>query len=172
MTANARERSRKNHELRVYVVPLGAYQKLRAAAEKGDIQAQLRLGLKHRDGVGVREDTQEAMRWLRLAAEQGSAEAQHAFGELLCYASSSGGKVAAEEKSGVPFAFVVKQEKPSPGRTRAGPIVIDLCDDISLEVDKPASVTGSLTVLAGIEKKHCGTSAWLPHKATEMRWQP
>ncbi len=41
------------------------------AAEKGDADAQLYLGVEYFDGEGVPEDDVEAVRWFRMAAEQG-----------------------------------------------------------------------------------------------------
>ena len=56
--------------------PLGAGQDrdleaLRLAAEQGDAQAQYRLGAVYLDGVGAERDHAEALRWSRLAADQG-----------------------------------------------------------------------------------------------------
>ena len=49
---------------------------LRGPAEAGDADAQFDLGNKYYTGEGVPEDKAEAVRWYRLAAEQGHAEAQ------------------------------------------------------------------------------------------------
>ena len=42
----------------------------------------------YRDGEGIPEDDAEAVRWFRLAAEQGYAEAQHNLG--IAYANGRG----------------------------------------------------------------------------------
>ena len=42
---------------------------LRARAEQGDADAQIKLGVRYYYGRGVPEDDAEAERWLRLAAE-------------------------------------------------------------------------------------------------------
>ena len=55
-------------------------EKLRLAAEQGNADAQVRLGIRYGDGVGVPEDYQEAVRWYCLAAEQGDAEGQVRLG--------------------------------------------------------------------------------------------
>ena len=53
---------------------------LRARAEQGDATAQLVLGLMYADGRGVLPDDAEAVRWYRLAAEQGIVDAQYILG--------------------------------------------------------------------------------------------
>ena len=49
---------------------------LRVRAEAGDAVAQYDLGVMYANGLGVPEDDAEAMRWYRLAADQGHADAQ------------------------------------------------------------------------------------------------
>ena len=46
---------------------------IRRQAEEGDVDAQFNIGGRYFRGVGVPEDDTEAVRWLRLAAEQGHA---------------------------------------------------------------------------------------------------
>ena len=48
----------------------------RHAAEQGDADAQFTLGFRYEYGLGVPQDDAEAVRWYRLAAEQGNASAQ------------------------------------------------------------------------------------------------
>ncbi len=52
----------------------------RAAAEQGDAEAQYNLGMAYRNGEGVPQDFEEAVRWFRAAAEQGDARAQYSLG--------------------------------------------------------------------------------------------
>lgn len=40
-------------------------------AERGDAEAQFRLGLRYSEGDGVTRDSGRALHWLRLAADQG-----------------------------------------------------------------------------------------------------
>ena len=54
----------------------------RARAEEGDADAQADLGFMYRQGLGVRQDDAEAVRWYRLAADQGHAEAMDILGYL------------------------------------------------------------------------------------------
>lgn len=61
---------------------------LHQAAEQGDANAQFRLGISYRAGLGVAKDEQEAVKWYRKAAEQGHAEAQMSLG--LCYVLGTG----------------------------------------------------------------------------------
>ena len=49
---------------------------VRRIAEQGNVDAQLNLGDIYARGDGVPENLAEAVKWLRLAAEQGHAEAQ------------------------------------------------------------------------------------------------
>src|SRR6202142_4009614 len=60
-------------------------QALRQHAAKGDPQAQTALGKLYRDGLGVRQDLPEAVRWFRQAADQGYAEAANCLGFLSDY---------------------------------------------------------------------------------------
>ena len=53
---------------------------LRSAAEQEDAGAQFRLGVMYHTGEGVPQDYQEAVKWYRLAAEQGSAFANTTSG--------------------------------------------------------------------------------------------
>ena len=43
----------------------------RLAAEQGDADAQVELGLCYRKGIGVQKDLAEAKRWFQKAAKQG-----------------------------------------------------------------------------------------------------
>jgi TPR repeat protein len=55
---------------------------MKAAAEKGDPEAQFLIGMQYKVGDGVNRDANEAARWLRSAAQAGHLEAQAAFGSL------------------------------------------------------------------------------------------
>lgn len=52
----------------------------RQAGERGEAEAQARLGAIYALGIGVPKDKQEALRWYRLAAGQGHAVAQWNLG--------------------------------------------------------------------------------------------
>lgn len=52
-------------------------------AERGDAEAQLRLGLLYEEGVGVEPDPAAARRWYAAAAEQGDQRAQWRLARLL-----------------------------------------------------------------------------------------
>jgi len=58
---------------------------LRAKAEQGDAQALASLGYMYSIGFGVPQDDAEAVRWYRLAADQGHDRAQYNLG--LAYAN-------------------------------------------------------------------------------------
>jgi len=55
---------------------------LRKAADQGNTDAQVRIGVHYVRGLGVPKDYGEAMRWYRKAADQGNALAQYNIGEL------------------------------------------------------------------------------------------
>ena len=50
---------------------------IRQAAEQGDVEAQVKLGAAYHNGEGVEQDFAEAVKWFRLAAAQGNAQAQN-----------------------------------------------------------------------------------------------
>jgi len=52
-------------------------------AEKGVAEAQINLGMMFEDGQGVSQDFNEAIRWYRLAADQGLTKAQEKLNFLL-----------------------------------------------------------------------------------------
>lgn len=58
---------------------------LEPLARSGHPQAQLRLGLMHYHGHGVRESDREAVAWFERAARQGLAEAQFQLGNMYAY---------------------------------------------------------------------------------------
>ena len=52
-----------------------SFESVRLRAEQGDAETQYNLGLAYARGQGVPQDDQEAVRWYRLAADQGVAAA-------------------------------------------------------------------------------------------------
>lgn len=65
-----------------------AVPKLKAAAEKGHMKAQYRLGLCYDKGRGVPEDDKQAFRWYQKSAAQNFAKAQYQLGK--CYKDGEG----------------------------------------------------------------------------------
>ncbi|MGR9000058.1 MAG: tetratricopeptide repeat protein [Gammaproteobacteria bacterium] len=61
---------------------------LRPLAEKGNPEAQYKLGVMYDQGKGVDQDYQEASKWYRLSAEQGKSGAQFNLG--LMYVQGQG----------------------------------------------------------------------------------
>ena len=61
-----------------------AFKEFKALAERGDVKAQVALGLMYGKGKGVAKDDAEAAKWIRKAADQGEPDAQHILG-LLYY---------------------------------------------------------------------------------------
>jgi TPR repeat protein len=55
---------------------------MQLAAEQGDSTAQIGLSGKYHSGTGVPQDDAEAIRWLRLAADQGAPVAIAALAQL------------------------------------------------------------------------------------------
>jgi TPR repeat protein len=70
---------------------------LRARADRGEVQAQIELGLRFGHGWGVPRDGEAAMLWLSRAAKQGSAAANREMGLLLL----QGEAVAKEPARGI-----------------------------------------------------------------------
>jgi TPR repeat protein len=56
--------------------------------QQRDSEAQFEVGVMHIDGRGVTQNNEEAVKWLRLATEQGYAPAQYFLG--LMYADGRG----------------------------------------------------------------------------------
>ena len=54
----------------------GQLAEIRRLAEQGDAEAQYSLGWRYDEGEGVPEDKAEAVKWYRLAAEQGNDDAK------------------------------------------------------------------------------------------------
>jgi TPR repeat protein len=65
-----------------------AVAEIRAQAERGDADAQYRLGRMCAKGEGVPQDYMLAVEWFRKAAQQGNAKGQNAMGTM--YASGTG----------------------------------------------------------------------------------
>ena len=59
------------------------FEETKAKADKGGIIAQHSLGVMYDNGIGVKENREEAKKWYRKAAEQGHADAQFLFGAML-----------------------------------------------------------------------------------------
>src|SRR5512143_1584922 len=57
-----------------------AYQIIKPQAENGDADAQFILGFLYDEGKGVPQDSTEAAKWYRRAAEQGNKAARHNLG--------------------------------------------------------------------------------------------
>jgi TPR repeat protein len=49
----------------------------RGAAEQGNADAIVHIGVLYQNGRGVARDSAEALRWYRKAADQGNADAQN-----------------------------------------------------------------------------------------------
>ncbi len=62
-------------------VERGLFDQIKAQADKGDAEAQFRVGCAYARGVGVTKDLRKAAKWHRKAAEQGLARAQHQLGQ-------------------------------------------------------------------------------------------
>ncbi|MBF0311547.1 MAG: sel1 repeat family protein [Magnetococcales bacterium] len=60
-----------------------AIDQLRMAAEKGDAEAQYKLGVMFENGDGVSQDYKKSVKWFRLAAEQGFLSAQNNLGFMF-----------------------------------------------------------------------------------------
>ncbi len=80
-TMTAEDLTAMNAGLRAYAAhdKPAAYAAWRPVAERGNAEAQLRVGLLYETGEGVGQDMIEAYRWLKLAANQGQPQAVEAL---------------------------------------------------------------------------------------------
>lgn len=69
-------------EIREVLNAAGDLTETKAAAEKGNKEAQYQLGLRHLNGTGVKRDQVQACKWLKLAALQNHALALKEYDEL------------------------------------------------------------------------------------------
>ena len=60
-----------------------ALREIKPLAEQGNADAQSLLGIMYEFGQGVPENIKTALKWYRLAADQGVARAQKRYGELV-----------------------------------------------------------------------------------------
>src|ERR1700721_3958368 len=60
----------------------GAFREWKAAADKGQAEAQYDLGLLYAKGLGVQRDLQVAQQWYEAAAAQGNAQAEYSLGQM------------------------------------------------------------------------------------------
>ena len=67
-----------------------AAQFIRPLAERGDADAEARLGDLYARGLGVKQSYPEAARWYRLGAVQGNARAQNNLGLMYYYKRPAG----------------------------------------------------------------------------------
>ena len=61
---------------------LNSLQTIIKAADEGDVAAQIQLGEKYQNGIGVSQDFKEAENWYLKAAKQGNTYAQHHLAAL------------------------------------------------------------------------------------------
>ena len=74
---------KKVQEFQKKIAEQNELRELQARAKRGDADAQFSLGLMYDMGKGVSEDDKEAVKWYKLAAEQGNPDAQERYGELV-----------------------------------------------------------------------------------------
>lgn len=61
----------------------GTFEYYKSLAEKGNAEAQMKLGELYKSGKEVAQNVAESAKWYRKAAEQGLKDAQFKLGELL-----------------------------------------------------------------------------------------
>ena len=67
---------------------IGALKAFNKASQRGNHEAQYRIGLMYRDGVGISKDDKEAAYWFRKAASNGHVESEYEIG--LCFLQGRG----------------------------------------------------------------------------------
>ncbi|KAF9978077.1 hypothetical protein BGZ73_003817 [Actinomortierella ambigua] len=78
-------RMRRDQRERTVQSDVEAFKWYTQAAEQGDSDAQLHLGLMYDKGRGVEQNEAEAIKWYTRAAEQGNTEAQYNVGQAYRY---------------------------------------------------------------------------------------
>lgn len=93
--ASSSENSRENQivqncmiERGYTLLNLGLLEEIKAKAERGDAESECVVGQCYYQGKGVEKDAVEAVRWLRMAADQNYATAQFNLG--VCYEYGTG----------------------------------------------------------------------------------
>lgn len=92
--------------------PESLVETLERAAEQGNIEAQVKIGLAYYNGSGVPQNYRAAFRWFSRAAKAGHPEAQYRLGEILYF--GQGGIPADEER-----AFELYRLAANQGHSRA-----------------------------------------------------
>ena len=67
---------------------IGALKLFNKASKEGNHEAQFRIALMYRDGIGINKDMKEAAYWFRKAASNGHTQAQFELGK--CFLSGEG----------------------------------------------------------------------------------
>jgi TPR repeat protein len=94
----------------------GKFQEYKANAERGDAEAQFKLGFCYDEGRGVAKDYAEAVKWYRKAAEQNFAPAQFNLG--YCYANGQG--VAKDYVKAVKWYRKAAEQNYTPAQSNLG----------------------------------------------------
>jgi len=92
----------------------GVQEKCRRLADQGDLAAQTYVGLMYREGQGVARDDEEAIQWLKKAAEQGLAEAQTLLG--IVYDDIEGWGVTRDEKAALKWFKTAAEQGYAPAQ--------------------------------------------------------
>jgi len=85
VNAAAISKAEASSRLRLEVRPVdlaSPEQAIKDAADRGDVEAQVKLGLSYLSGDGGYLDYNEAAKWFKLAAIQGNAQAQEHLGSM------------------------------------------------------------------------------------------
>jgi TPR repeat protein len=93
----------------------------REAAERGDAEAQFKLGMAYLIGLGVKQDEAEAVKWFKKAAEQRYAEAQFVLG--MMYEEGKGG-VKQDEAEAVKWYRKAAEQGHAPAQSHLGMMYI------------------------------------------------
>ncbi|KAF9168383.1 hypothetical protein DFQ26_009006 [Actinomortierella ambigua] len=99
------------------VLPSNGLANLLGVAERGDLDAQMEVASRFRDGSsGATKNDQLAFKWYRRAADQGNADAQYQLGELLNL-----GRVAGRSHIGaIPWYFKAANQGHASAQTALG----------------------------------------------------
>ena len=88
-------------------------------AKQGDADAQFSVGISYLEGLGVKKDVEEALKWVNKAAEQNFGMAQFALGKFY-YLGVDADKDM--DKEDPPFHLYSRPPQPHPVRAALSPV--------------------------------------------------
>ena len=105
---------------------------IKEAARGGNVDAQIRLILLYNEGKVVKQNLLKAYKWVKKAAEQGSAGAQFNLGEIYCMSDSACAEYGVKRDLGQAKEWLEKAD------AQGFPEAKSLLDTVNEELKGPA----------------------------------